>query len=273
MANAHDVGRMTDREIASARDAGAVAILPVGALEQHGVHLPVDTDAVSAHRVALEAARRSEAETLVFPPLTYGFSPHHLSRPGTISLSLDIFAGQIRDAVRCLAASGFARVLLVNGHGGNVAPLRAVVTELVTDGFAVSSVDYWGPARSDWEPILKGKYRSVGHACEFETALQLVLRDDELASAIAARIRDLPPRLDQPFVASGGIDGFTPAGAVAPPIFLADDCGYYGDPAAATRATGEAIFECVTVALANFIDWFESTDLVLGGRPDTHRGR
>ncbi len=158
---------MTDREIKVARDSGALAILPVGAFEQHGPHLPIDTDAVSAHEVALGAARKiAAAESLVFPPLVYRFSPHHLSRPSTVSLGLDTFLTQLREIVRCLTQSGFDRVSIINGHGGNTAPLRALVTELVSEGVKLTSVDYWEPSRDTWKELLKGRLKNVGRCCQ-----------------------------------------------------------------------------------------------------------
>lgn len=266
-----DVRLMTDREIAAVRNDGAVAILPVGALEQHGPHLPVDTDAVSAHAMSLGAAQLvAPVNVLVFPPVVYGFSPHHLSRPSTISLGLNVFLSQLRDIVRCLTGSGFERIAIVNGHGGNSAPLRALVTEIVCGGVNLTSIDYWEPSRAVWAGLLKGELKTVGHACEFETALQLVLRDPELADAILAKAKPLAPRLTQPFVAQSAEDGFTRYGAVAPPVFSAQDCGYYGDPAAATRETGQELSECVTDGLASFLRFFASVDLVTGagGTPD-----
>jgi creatinine amidohydrolase len=203
---------------------------------------------------------------LVFPVLSYGYSPHHLGRPGTVSLSLEGVLGQVREAVGCLLASGFPRVALVNGHGGNSALLRAAVSDMACRGAPVTSVDYWEPSRARWSGLLRGRFASVGHACEFETALRMALEGPEAAAAIAARAAGLPPRLDQPFVAPGGIDGFTPAGAVAPPIFGAQDCGYYGDPAAARRETGAALLPVLAEGLAGFLTWFAGADLVLGRR-------
>ncbi len=260
-----DATRMTDRDIARLRDAGAVAILPVGAVEQHGPHLPIDTDSVSAHAVSLGAARRAQnGHYVVFPPLMYGFSPHHLSRPGTISMGLEVFLGQVRHGVRCLLDSRFRRVALVNGHGGNSAPLRSAVTEMVTEGLPVTSVNYWEPSRPAWVRLLRGKMRDIGHACEFETALQLAVRDRSLSAEIAARSRTLHPRFTPPFVAPDAEDGFTPVDAVAPPIFLSGDPGYYGDPAAATRKTGIALLKTSSAGLADFLSWFAATPLVTG---------
>ncbi len=258
-----DAAAMNDRDIAKLRDAGALALLPAGAIEQHGPHLPIDTDMTCGRAVALAAARlMHDHPCIVFPSFAYGFSPHHLSRPGTISMPLDIFLKQIRAAVDCLVRSGFSRVAVINSHGGNAAPLRSVISEMVTEGCPVTTISYWDPSREVWEKLLTGGLKAVGHACEFETALQLATRDEALAAKIAERARDLPPRLVQPYVAKGAKDNFAPSGAVAPPIFLSDDCGYYGDPAAATVELGHALLQVTADALAEFLHWFASAPLV-----------
>jgi creatinine amidohydrolase len=256
---------LTDRDIAQSREAGALALMPVGATEQHGPHLPADTDTASVTAVTIEAARRmKDPGGLVFPALPYGFSPHHLSRPSTVSMPLDVFISQVREAVSCLLASGFRRVAVVNGHGGNQGPLRSVISEMVTEGAPVTSVDYWGPSRMTWSKELKGAFKDVGHACEFETALQLAIRPSDIAEWIAERSRDLPSRLTQPYLTDGAEDQFAAAGAVAPPIFLSGDCGYFGDPAAATVETGERLLDITASGLAQFLDWFATAPLVTG---------
>lgn len=261
----NDATRMNDRDIARLRDAGAVAVLPVGAVEQHGPHLPVDTDTYSATALSLAAAAQMVRPAVVWPALTYGFSPHHRSRPGTLSMPLELFQGQLRATAMALLASGFVRVAFVNGHGGNGAPLRAVVTDLVAEGARVTAVDYWAPARALWQPMLRGGLRDVGHACEVETALQLALRPPDQSIAIAEAARALPPRLSQPWVTPGMDDRFTADGAMGVPVFRADDCGYFGDPAAATAETGHALHDVCAGRLAAFLDWFATACPVVGG--------
>lgn len=259
---------LSDPEIASARDARAMVAVPVGAIEQHGPHLPVDTDIVSAAAVTLAAARRTDAVTvLVAPGLPVGFSPHHLSSPGTISLRLATFAAMVRDVAVSLADSGFPRVMFVNGHGGNAAPLRAIVGELITDGYPVGAVDYFAPSEAAWTPLLAGALKRVGHACEFETALVSHLRaaDPGAVARIAREAAPLAPRPVQPWIAPGHRDDpITAAGAAWIPLFQADDVGYYGDPAAATRELGARLFEIVADGLARFFADFAATPLRLG---------
>lgn len=259
---------LTREEIAAARDNNAMVLVPVGAIEQHARHLGVDTDIFLSSTVSRLAADRVTAvPVLVAPPLAYGFSPHHVSHAATISLRLATFLAVLGDIAGSLVASGFKRVVFVNGHGGNNAPLRAKVGELVTDGLPVATVDYWVPTEAEWIPRLKGALRRGGHACEQETALMLALRRDDRAEVarILELARGLPPRVIQPWIAPGhDRDPITEAGAAWPPIFQADDRGYYGDPAAATEETGAEILEIIIAGLARFLDAFAATPLRLG---------
>ena len=267
---------LTSDEIAASRDAGAMVVVPVGAIEQHAVHLPVETDARLSTFVARRAAQRVTAlPVLVAPTLPFGFSPHHLSHAGTISLRLETYLAVITDIVTSLANSGFRRIVLVNGHGGNNAPLRAAVGQLVTDGYPVATVDYWVPGESRWIPKLLGALKRGGHACEQETAMMLAFADDAAeVERIRAAARELPARTIQPWIAPGYPDDpVTEAGAAWPPIFQADDGGYYGDPAVATVETGEVLLDIIVERLSKFLTDFAATPLRLGVSRDPARPR
>ncbi|MGH7071663.1 MAG: creatininase family protein [Acetobacteraceae bacterium] len=261
----HEWGTLTRAEIAAARDAGALPVLPTGSVEQHGNHLPVDTDSVSAFRVALAAAARcADPHVLVLPPPNFGFSPHHRAFAGTITLSLETFIGVISDVADSLYRTGFRRLLIVNGHGGNQGPLAAACTGLVSRGLGVGFVTYFAPGRQQWLPHLPGQMRDVGHACAYETALQLALRAPEEANRIAARISSLPPRLAPSYLEGNAPDPLKPAGAAWAAIFPAGDVGYMGDPAAATPEAGAALVEDTVAALARFYADFNAARLRVG---------
>src|SRR5580704_4738663 len=137
----NDWGTLTRAEIAAARDAGALPVLTVGSVEQHSDHLPVDTDTLSAHRIALLAAERCTApHVLVLPPPSFGFSPHHRAWAGTITLSLETFIGMVTDVAESLHRTGFKRLLIVNGHGGNQGPLMSTCTALASRALEAGSV-------------------------------------------------------------------------------------------------------------------------------------
>lgn len=261
----HDWGALTRAEIAAARDAGALPVLTVGSVEQHSDHLPVDTDTLSSYRMALRAAERcASPHVLVLPPPSFGFSPHHRSWAGTITLSLETFVGMVTDVADSLHRTGFKRLLIVNGHGGNQGPLNAACTALASRGREVGYVNYFAPGQKQWMEVLPGALRGVGHACAFETALQLALRPPALAERIAERAGKLPPRLSPSYAAGNAPDVLRPAGAYWASIFAPGDVGYVGDPAAATRESGAAMIEATVAALAQFYADFAGAQLRVG---------
>src|SRR5439155_3312950 len=114
-------------EIAAARDAGAVVLLPVGSTEQHGAHLAVDMDAMGATAVSARAAEQvTEFPVLVAPTVWSGYSPHHMENPGTITLPFDTFAAVLTDVVDSIMRPGFRHVFLINAPGGNIGHLSAL---------------------------------------------------------------------------------------------------------------------------------------------------
>ena len=130
--------RMTapDLRAIAARE-GALAILPAGSLEQHGPHLPVITDTASASAAAIAAARlvANDVPVAVLPGLWLGLSEHHLPFGGTISVDYAAYRAILESVVRSLRAVGFARLLIVNGHGGNIDPLAVACRELAVAWF------------------------------------------------------------------------------------------------------------------------------------------
>lgn len=101
------------------------AVLPLGSTEQHA-GLSLSVDSILSHKVALDAAEPTGIP--VFPVMPYGLTPYFTAYPGTISLRLETYTRVVRDILECLASSGFRRILVVNGHGGNL-PAQAVAIE------------------------------------------------------------------------------------------------------------------------------------------------
>ena len=258
----HDWGALTRAEIAQARDAGALAVLTVGSCEQHGDHLPVDTDTLSAYRVTMMAAERAKfVHALVLPPPSFGFSPHHQAWPGTITLKLSTFLALVTDVAESVHRAGFDRLLVVNGHGGNNGPLTSICTELVSRGLRVAAVSYFAPGQAAWGKFVPGQKPGVGHACAYETAMQLALRP-EARQQIESRIDGLPPRLVPAYAEEG--NPLKDTGATYAALFPFGDAGYYGDPGAATLEAGEALLEATVAGLAGFLETFAQAKLKVG---------
>ena len=112
---------------------GVVVVCPIAALEQHGHHLPLLTDTYLATEVAERVEQAVPDKVLLTPTLWVGASDHHLDFPGTVSLPNTLYVEVIKNVVRCFVRAGFRRILLLNGHGGNIAPGTVAITELANE--------------------------------------------------------------------------------------------------------------------------------------------
>ena len=112
-----------------------VVIIPLGATEQHGPHLPVQVDWRSAYEISLRAARlmAGRQRALVTPAIPFGMSEHHMSLGGTLTLDYATMAAVVGCVVRSAARHGFGRIFVLNGHGGNIAALETILTELTIE--------------------------------------------------------------------------------------------------------------------------------------------
>lgn len=260
---------LTRDEIAAAAEARALVVIPVGSTEQHGEHLPTGTDSFGAGTMSLAAARACGHPVLVAPLIAWGHSPHHLSWPGTISLRLATMAALLEDVTRCIEGAGFRRQLLVNGHGGNRGPLAAIAAEFVCAGREVGYVDYFAPPKAELDALMKGAARGATHAGEFETALVMAMDRDHPAKLAfyQGRARGLPLRTKATAQGTTRASPISAAGAWWPSMYLGDDPGYTGDPAAATVETGARMAEAIVGRLAAFFAAFAVAALPSGVKP------
>lgn len=225
--------RMTAPELrAIAARPNALAILPTGSLEQHGPHLPVITDTASASAAAIRAARlvAQDIPVAVMPGLWLGMSEHHFPFGGTISVDFEAYRAIVHSIVRSLKALGFARLLLVNGHGGNIDPLAVIARELaVTFAMPIVATTPWMLAPKEVAEIFETD-TGPRHACEGETSVMLTIagelvRTDKFDEATQQR----PAPVDTP----AGFSRFYSFSERAPAT------GVKGDPRAASAGKGE----------------------------------
>lgn len=165
------------REVAQ-RD-GSVLVLPVGSIEQHGRHLPVATDTILVDSVARLAADRVEADLplLVAPPVWSGYSPHHLAFGGTLTLDFETLLAVLEELADSALENGFDALLLLNGHGGNMA-LVSGATSLIGRTHPESEVlglTYFQLAQEFVDDIRESEPGGMAHGGEFETSLMLHL--------------------------------------------------------------------------------------------------
>lgn len=205
----------------------AVVVLPTGATEQHGPHLPVGTDTFAVEAVArgAVAALADRLPVVMAPVLPYGSSHHHLPFGGTMSLTTETYYAVIRDLVESLITSGFRRVMIVNGHGGNHELIQLVARDLALKyPVNLAALSYWLPATDAL--VAQNPYLSTrlpGHAGAFETSLILALRPELPRQPLPARNEDevgvLSPRPSIWRLERAGrwqeMDGFTDSPALA----------------------------------------------------------
>ena len=209
-----------------------LAVLPVGATEQHGPHLPPETDtllATAAARVLGESAGRgadagagfgvgTDVEVMVLPALAYGASGEHQAFPGTVSMGTDALAATVLEIGRSVATWA-GRLLVVNGHGGNVEALRRAVTRLRYEGRDAA----WLSCRTSEDP-------ADTHAGHAETSLLLHLHPEMVRMDLAEPGCAEPLAQILPVLRSGGVAAVSGNGVL-------------GDPTTATDVEGRRLWE------------------------------
>jgi creatinine amidohydrolase len=159
---------------------GTVVLAPVAACEQHSRHLPTFTDTILVTAVAEGVEQRLPREVLLLPTLWLGASSHHLPLGGTLSAEVDTHVTVLCDLLTPLLEDGYQRVMLLNGHGGNIDTLHVALRRLQPRyrGRALAGASYWELADKELAGLAEGRRKSMGHACEFETSMVLALRPD-----------------------------------------------------------------------------------------------
>ena len=191
---------LTRNQIQDRAPTGTV-VLPTASIEQHGPHLPVNVDTVLCTQVAELAVERAAAKAnsgsiCLAPTHSWGNSHHHRPYPGVLSLTSGNYMATITDILEGLYQSGFRRLFILNGHGGNTAPNQIVAQDIVNRrgfGAHVTAADYWNVARNALEAsgLIKGE-RIPGHAGEFETALMLAVKPTSLSEAGMQLVKGRP---------------------------------------------------------------------------------
>lgn len=216
-------------------------LVPLGATEQHGPHLPLATDTRIATEVA-SAARAGLPATaaqpwLLAPAIAYGASGEHEGFAGTVSIGTDALVLMLVEFSRS-ALRWASRLVFVNGHGGNVPALRSAVARLRSEGRDVG----WCPCYSA---------DSDAHAGHTETSVMLHLSGDEVAVDRWRRGNSAPLRELMPALRSGGVAAVS-------------EVGVLGDPTTATAEQGERIFaEMVADCVRRITDWKPGADGML----------
>jgi creatinine amidohydrolase/Fe(II)-dependent formamide hydrolase-like protein len=225
----------------------SVAVIPVGSCEQHGPHLPLDTDAYDAFWLSLKAAEKAGC-ALVAPPIYYGVSMHHMDFPGTVTLSPDTLETLAYEVAASLIKQGFRKVVFENGHGGNSQALESAAQRIKIDTGAFTVVDTVSLIPDCIEKYVETPYDA--HAGEFETSTSLANREE---SVRIDRIKK--PQLTFPAIKYAKIG----LGATGPRVFWGlrtkeiSDTGVIGDPTKASKEKGAACWKIAIERLAELL--------------------
>ncbi len=215
-----------------------LAVVPVGSTEQHGPHAPLGTDVITAEAVADAACDRLERPVVRTPAIPIGVAEEHREFPGTMWVSPETFRAYVRESVASLAHHGIDRVVLVNGHGGNVGALREVGARLTRDGTAYTVPFTWFDAIGD-------EAAEMGHGGPVETALlQWVapeqVREERLEDAAAEAAATWGEWVSHTNLAYDSHE------------FSAN--GVVGDPSTASADRGEELLAAATDALIELLE-------------------
>src|SRR4051812_14816483 len=253
-------------EIREAVAENRVAVLPVGTIEQHGPHLPLITDVLTATEMSRRAVEQIRTEAVLLPSVFYAFNEHHLDFPGTISVRGETFIQYVTDIGRSLAHHGFRKILLVNGHGSNVPYLDIAARNITIESSAIAAMVPW------WNLVPKPLFQELresefpggmAHGCELETSVLLYLRGDLVQMEHAAR--DMPVQRSEYFY----WDLQSPS-----PVFFQEffsrysKTGTLGDPTKATVEKGRRFVDAVVDRLIAVIRELRSREIL--PRADHH---
>ncbi len=252
--------KLTWPEINDAIDLGKVCIVPCGAVEQHGPHLPLDVDLVCPTGIARGAGQLAPDKMLVLPIVAYGYTGHVMDFPGTINSDYQNFMNHVLDITRSLAYHGFKKIILLNGHGSNMPNLNLVArrTNLETDAECILSA--WWELLSVDKDFMPGWRESkfpggCAHACELETSLYLYLDEDNVRKDKIKNGTISFNEENSPF-------NFVDLMCQGPATIVSwtssySDSGVLGEAELATVEKGKAAYDEAVKQLVNLVTWFK----------------
>lgn len=241
-----------------------VVVLPIGSVEDHGRHLPLDTDNFLIWSVCEEAARRADGEILLLPQIAYGYETHHMDFPGTIDIRMEHLLNFVLDVTKSVAHHGFERILIADGHGSNMPILDLVARRTILETKSLCATFIWPSlARKEIQQIRQSGRGGMAHACELETSVYLYLDAQRVQMDKAKKDMDMPP---SEFIWMDLMEGS--------PVLLMDEwtrfskSGVSGDPTLATAEKGKVVFEAVVEGFLRLVREFKKRPR--GERTDLH---
>jgi creatinine amidohydrolase len=229
-----------------------VVLLPLGSIEQHGPHLPLDTDSVTAFEVCKRIGQRIPGEVVVLPPIYYTPAELSMDFSGTIDIEPTHFIDYLYDVCSSLIKHGFRRIVMVSGHGINP-PFMNIVSQMVTNRNEAlcAGVAYFDFAREKVRKIVS----HGSHACEFETSMMLALKPESVDMTKATKEWNIYMGISKSrWTWRNFVD--------RSPIFFIDrlsrfsKTGIIGDPTKASKKKGEKLLRVIVDDMVGFVREF-----------------
>lgn len=251
--------KLTWPQINGAIDQDMMVLVPVGATEDHGYHLPLDVDREIVGTICDRTASDRD-DTLLFPTIDQGYLPHHMDFPGGITIGWETFVEHTIDVCVSLAHHGFEKILLVNGHGSNDHLLQLVARQVMLQypGVHCGSLSWWQieAVREAAREHRQAGPQGSAHAGEMETSMYLSLHPDAVGMDQATR--------DVSYPESRHFNNLDLAGQRRPedstPVSMLEwwstisDTGTMGDPTVATAEAGETYLAAAVAGLHEVLD-------------------
>lgn len=220
-------------------------VIPVAALEQHGRHMPLFTDSLLLGEVLRRVSQKLQGRVLFAPLLWLGNSEHHLDFPGTMTASPRAYLDLLKDMAENFLVHGFRRIVIVNGHGGNIVPAQQAMFELrqkyrQQPDLVLLSTTYWTLGAKPRDKDASFVQASMGHACEWETSMMLRIRPELVGDYQSVRA------IEQADPFAPGNRGWITKDRSEP--------GHIGDPRAATAEKGERLFTLFADDVAAYLE-------------------
>lgn len=236
---------------------GTVVVIPTGSTEQHGKHLPVEVDSRLVLEVATKAVEIAgrRVDIIMAPPLYYGASHYHMEFPGTMSVSLPTYIQVLNDLAESLIVNRFTHIFFLNGHGGNLDPIRLTL-RMLRDKYAeivVGGSCYWDIARDEINALRKSPPGGISHGCELEAAMMMSLRPEVVKKD---KIVKHIPEFATEYLLLDLTQGSSFSGskvAWGHHIIDVTATGVLGDPTLSTPERGKEFFTAITNRVAEFL--------------------
>lgn len=236
-----------------------IILLPLGAMEQHGPHLSVATDTDIVTEIAKYAESQLPDDILLCPTLAFGSSNHHLAFGGTISLSPQLYTQLIVEIVESFLKGGFTKIVLLNGHGGNITPVKQALS-ILSNGYdatinpTIALATYWELAGKIFAGESPMESPALSHACEYETSLMLHLFPGKV---FMENVQRAARPNSNGYIAWEDDEPYKGVVVVKQTGFVSSN-GSSGEPQLATKEKGQHLFEHSVNAMVQFLKSFKN---------------